>query len=139
MNMAQTALFGKQNGNLSTASAADAKNLSAFKLGTEARPSAKKDQDMLNFSFLAAVRLNNMEYARSLLDEGAIINARDSHGRTALMDASFYSHKDICRLLISKGIDVNAKDNAGKTALFWARENCKNGIDDLLKTAGAKD
>ncbi|MCX6773597.1 MAG: ankyrin repeat domain-containing protein [Candidatus Micrarchaeota archaeon] len=137
--MAQTALFNRQDGNAGAISTADPKKLSAFKLGTEARPFAQKDQDTLNASLFAAVSQNNLEHARNQLDAGAIINARDSNGRTALMDASFFGYREICRLLISKGIDIDAKDNAGRTALFWAKENCKNEIGELLKAAGARE
>jgi hypothetical protein len=45
------------------------------------------------------------------------INGKDSHGSTALHEASYFGHDDIVRLLIKAGSHVFARDANGATAL----------------------
>jgi ankyrin repeat protein len=64
----------------------------------------------------------------TLLSHGADVNARDAHGRTALMYLVNYSPDDpniqnILGVLIAKGADVNAEDVDGKTAMDLAKEH----------------
>ena len=63
-----------------------------------------------------------------LLNHGAAVNARDAHGRTALMYLVNFSPDDpniqnILSVLLARGIDVNAKDADGKTAVDLAKEH----------------
>jgi ankyrin repeat protein len=51
-----------------------------------------------------------------LLDKGALIDARDNRGRTALMTAASLGHDEIVALLLKRGADARLKDLAGKTA-----------------------
>ena len=55
---------------------------------------------------------------KSLLDNGADVNARNNNGQTALMGASWMDHTEIVQLLLENGADVNAKSNDGQTALM---------------------
>ena len=64
----------------------------------------------------------------TLLNHGADVNARDAHGRTALMYLVNFSPDDpniqnILSALLARGIDVNAKDADGKTAVDLAKEH----------------
>ena len=55
---------------------------------------------------------------KSLIDNGADVNARNNSGQTALMGASWMDHTEIVELLLENGADVNAKSNDGQTALM---------------------
>ncbi|MHC9544834.1 MAG: ankyrin repeat domain-containing protein [Vulcanimicrobiota bacterium] len=68
-----------------------------------------------------AVRNNNEEMVKFLLDNGAIIDAIDNDGNTPL--ASTYSLKMI-KLLVEGGADINVKSAYGDTALFKVIQNC---------------
>ena len=56
-------------------------------------------------------------YALSLIDKGADVNARDSNAFTPLMLACKYGFTDIARLLIDHGADVNVMDTVGSPLL----------------------
>lgn len=87
-----------------------------------------------------AAQRGHLEICKLLLDKGADINAKNSQGRTALMEAtepSYYGTvaKDfakLCKLLISKGANVNAEDNEGWTALMLAAAHDNKEISELL-------
>jgi uncharacterized protein len=52
---------------------------------------------------------------------GADVNAQDSDGRTALLNAALgYPRLKVIDALLKAGADVNAKDISGITALIWA-------------------
>lgn len=75
---------------------------------------------------------------RSLLDQGANANAKDSEvGDTALMRASERGHRDIVQLLYERGADVNAKDKNGNTALHLAVRFENVAVVELLLKQGA--
>jgi len=57
-----------------------------------------------------AAALNEAGIIRQLLKQGADIDTRDGHGRTALMVAAYLRHYDMARALIDAGADVNALD-----------------------------
>lgn len=67
---------------------------------------------------LTAAQTGNIKAARVLLDEGADINAKNSHGMTALMFAAMRDEEGLLEFLLDKGADVNATDNNGVTALM---------------------
>ena len=63
-----------------------------------------------------AVIANQLEMAKYLLDEGAIVDGTDEDGKyTPLMETSM---PEMVQLLISRGADVNLQDTWGKTALM---------------------
>src|SRR6185369_620843 len=78
--------------------------------------------------FKAAIE-GDVVRVRSLLNQGADVNARNHAGATLLMSAvsieSRYEegridHSKMVRLLLSRGADVNAADKVGQTALMKA-------------------
>jgi ankyrin repeat protein len=75
--------------------------------------------------------------AASLLDQGAVIDARDEAGRTPLMIAVTEGRLEIVRLLLARGADPNAGDNTGHTPLQQATKRNLQDIAALLEQAGA--
>ena len=64
---------------------------------------------------LQASRDGSVVAVESALGAGADIEARDGHGRTALLRAVTEDHVDVARLLVSRGADVNAVDDQRDT------------------------
>jgi ankyrin repeat protein len=78
---------------------------------------------------------------QALLAKGTDVNAKDSNGRTALIEASLYndnSHVEVVRALLAKGADVNAKDRSGTTALIEAsrRKSPRTAHGDPARSSG---
>lgn len=73
----------------------------------------------------------------SLLLYKANLNARDNHGRTALIAASEFGHEKILHLLLAKKPDLNARNFNGETAVIAASRQGHEGILLLLITSGA--
>jgi len=73
-----------------------------------------------------------------LLRHKARVNARDAHDRTALHEAAFAGHPDVCSALLDAGADVHARDGQGRTPLLdSARAGALPALDVLL--AGGAD
>ncbi|WP_422490504.1 ankyrin repeat domain-containing protein [Endozoicomonas sp. ALE010] len=70
---------------------------------------------------------------KCLLDHGADINARNSMGRTPLLNAVIRDTLLAVNILLSEGADPNIPDNYGRTALDSAVLGMStNMVDDLL-------
>jgi ankyrin repeat protein len=73
---------------------------------------------------------------KSLLDEGADINAKDGDF-TLLMKAATEGYLKTAKLLIDKGAEVDARTNEGTSALMVASSGGYTKIVELLVNAGA--
>jgi ankyrin repeat protein len=80
-----------------------------------------------------------LDLMRTLLDHGADVNGRTSHGATALMLAagSPVPRPDAVRLLLSTRPDLTSRDADGRTALDWALTQGETPIAVILREAGA--
>src|SRR5215813_9291518 len=85
---------------------------------------------------VTAIRNEDAQVVRKLLDNGADVNARDAEGNTPLILASFYASPECVELLIEKGADVNAANKAGATALIRAATDYEK--TRLFVAAGAQ-
>jgi Ankyrin repeats (3 copies) len=85
----------------------------------------------------SAVAQGDLTQTATLLDQGAVIDARDEAGRTPLMLAVTEDRLEIVRLLLARGADPNAADNGGHTPLQQAAKRNLRDIAALLEQAGA--
>ncbi len=61
-----------------------------------------------------------LDICRLLIDKGAKVEAKNSHGGTPLHYASIRGHVEIVRLLCDRGADVEARDDTGEKPLYAA-------------------
>jgi ankyrin repeat protein len=80
----------------------------------------------------AAIADDGERAARLLIEAGADVNAVDSQGRTALMEAVAARRKSLVALLLDGGADVEIVDEGGETALSQARASGDRELIDLL-------
>ena len=71
------------------------------------------------------------------LDRGAMIDAKDREGKTALAKAAEADKLPLIRLLLERKANVNARSVDGSTPLFYAAEQDRGGVIALLLERGA--
>jgi len=83
---------------------------------------------------LTAVSINNREYVKFLINEGADVNYKDDLGRTPLMHAVMKKNINIIRFFTTKDTSkINESDCNGDTALIYAfKLNNNEIIEELL-------
>jgi len=94
--------------------------------------------ETLNEQLINAIIINNTEKIKSLIENGADVNAKDDDGWAPLHYVSVSGNKDITELLIKSGADVNIKQNDGLTLLHYASISGYKKIVELLKKHGAE-
>jgi uncharacterized protein len=99
---------------------------------------SRADSELKPATLESAVAQGDVAQAASLLDQGAVIDARDEAGRTPLMLAVTEDRLEIVRLLLARGADPNAADNAGHTPLQQATKRNLQDVAALLEQAGAR-
>lgn len=84
-------------------------------------------------SFILAAKKSDLDQFKTLLDNGADINARDKYKNTALMYAAYQDNVVIVGLLLNRAnIDVNAQNSIGDTALILASAKLNYNITEML-------
>ena len=71
----------------------------------------------------------DLEMARTLIDNGAPVNARSDIGETALMFAARWGRADVVIMLLAEGADASFVSAYNETALLLAE---KNGHEDVV-------
>jgi len=84
-----------------------------------------------------AIKRGDIQRVRDLLDRGADVDARDSHGQTALMLAAHAGHREIVEVLIARRANLNATAKYGLSALMLALVAGHTQVAGLLVGAGA--
>jgi hypothetical protein len=106
-------------------------------LSVSADRAARAESALKAATLDSAVSQGDVAQAAVLLDQGAVIDARDAAGRTPLMLAVTQGKLEIVRLLLARGADPNAADNAGHTPLQQATKRNLQDVAALLEQAGA--
>lgn len=78
------------------------------------------DTANLNTKLLEAAEEGDTDLVRSLIKQGADVNAKDALHYTPLHNAAQYGLAETCKLLLDNGADVNAKSTHGDTPLHEA-------------------
>jgi len=94
----------------------------------------------LNEELLAATRKSDIEKVKTLLAQGADVNAKSRYGATPLFFACDRSNTEMVKLLLEKGADPNVQDTFYKaTPLGWALGKNNPDIIRMLIEKGAKE
>ena len=80
-------------------------------------------------------KTGNLEITRRLLEKGAIVNAQNRTGETALMYAAWRGHFDIVLLLLENRADASLKNKREDTALDLAESKGHLEIVQMLRSA----
>ncbi|MBU4305228.1 MAG: ankyrin repeat domain-containing protein [Candidatus Omnitrophica bacterium] len=91
-----------------------------------------------NKDIVLAVTTGDREKIKSLIDEGANVNARDKSGTTLLMKAVNNNWPDIVEMLLRKGADAAVKDKDGWTPAMHAAKDAQAEILKVFDRAGIK-
>ena len=94
----------------------------------------------LNAQLLAAARANDVERARTLIERGADVNAKDETEQSAFLYATSEVGPDpaLLELMLDNGADVNAKDSYNGTGLIRAAHRGHGEIVERLIDAGVE-
>ncbi len=87
-------------------------------------------------ALLSAAASGALDRAASALAVGARVEARDAHGRSALLLAVIGDHLDVARLLVDKGANPNAVDHRLDTP--WLATGVTGSVEmlEILLPAG---
>jgi ankyrin repeat protein len=86
-----------------------------------------------------AVRMNDEDLVKSLLEQGADTDEQDQDTAcTALMEAARLSRREMCRRLLQSGSRLSHKDVEGRTALHMAATRDDAIVCRMLLDAGAQ-
>jgi len=84
-----------------------------------------------------AAREGDARGLAALLAAGADVDARDSHGQTALMLAAHAGHLEAVRTLVAAGAELDVAGKFGLTAMMLAVVGAHPSVAELLASAGA--
>lgn len=90
-----------------------------------------------NTALIYAAQVNNISFARLLIEDGADINAQNYAGSTALHHAALRGHREIVRLLLRAGANPNKTNKHEETALICAAYAGRYTVVPLLLQYGA--
>jgi ankyrin repeat protein len=84
-----------------------------------------------------AARDGDVNRAKQLLDEGAVVAELDAAGEPPLLIASLAGHADVVALLLDRGSAILVRNKGGLTALHAAAYGGKLDVVKLLVSRGA--
>lgn len=80
-----------------------------------------------------AVNKNRLEIARTLLENGADINARNKHGQTPLILAAMNGNVEFAQMFLSRNARKDVRDHWGQSALMYATKRRYPDVAKLVK------
>ena len=86
-------------------------------------------------ALMLAAYAGDVVAVRSLISQGADVNARDKDGDTALMFAAFKGHAAIVSILLYNGANVYARARNGWTAKAAAKAGMHRHVAEMLHRA----
>jgi ankyrin repeat protein len=90
--------------------------------------------DYKRTALIYAAIVGHAEFARMLLERGAMIDPRDMFGRTPLHLAVFNGRTEVVRLLLERGADPHVRDENGNTPSELGSQEGYHEIVELLST-----
>jgi len=91
-----------------------------------------------NEELVQAVKKDNIETVRKLLEAGIDVNSKDNqYQSSALMWAAHEGHTDIMNLLIKNGANIDEQRSTGETALWFAAQKGQLEAIKILVNHGA--
>ena len=78
-------------------------------------------------------KIGNLEITKRLIAKGAVVNAQNRTGETALMYAAWRGHSEIVQLLLKNRADATLKNRQGDTALTLAESKGHLAIVQMLQ------
>jgi uncharacterized protein len=91
----------------------------------------------VSLTLFSSADLNCVNLATQLLDQGALVSARDRIGARPLSHAARSGHVEMVDLLLARGAQIDARDLNGATALYDAAERGHNAVVQRLIERGA--
>ena len=104
----------------------------------ESQPPKPPTVKVPDISIHDAAKDGNIKAVKQHLTAGANVDMKDKHGRTSLLMAAWWDHKETAELLIGAGADVNAMADNGATPLDLSIKLNLTEIADLLRKHGGK-
>ena len=102
-----------------------------------AKPNAKK-QAALDEQLIAAAWKNDLRRARTLIDQGADVNAKDNTVQSAYLISTSEGYLELLNLTLRHGTDVDSKDSFNGTGLIRAADRGHADIAGRLIQADIK-
>jgi uncharacterized protein len=98
----------------------------------------EKQQARLNQQLIAAAWDNDLRRARSLIAQGADVNAKDNTVQSAYLISTSEGYLELLNLTLKHGADVDSKDSFNGTGLIRAADRGHADIAGQLVKAGVK-
>lgn len=90
-----------------------------------------------NMELISAAARGDVETVKSLLTQGANVDASDESGVTPLIAAAYGNHVETAQVLIEAGADVNRQDRTQQSAYLIATSEGYLALLELTLAAGA--
>lgn len=95
------------------------------------------NENDVNAQLLRAAAQGDAAKVRALLAQGALVDARNANGATALLVATHGNHVEAAKVLIEAGADVNAQDRIHDSPYLYAGARGHNEILRMTLAHGA--
>ena len=69
-----------------------------------------------------AIKNNDLQEVKKLINEGAALNVKNEYGNTPLHFAAYYGHTNIVRYLIEKGANIYIENNDGEIPVYVTKK-----------------